>query len=442
MCNRVFKLVVSTTSMFLFLLFSGMALAEVPPTDEIVIGGQMWNNWTKTSAGGSGAPTGETSGDYYRCKACHGWEGKGTEGGYVRRSRKDSRPNAGAGDGNATSRVIPWGTVTAAMITRTGTGRPITRGSASWVALDAEASSANTAAHHSGYTEGNLHPDYSAAAATQAAGGGNMPNAAMTAAQVANVVAYLNSGLAGPTPFFDFIFPAYNPVLYVMKANADADAGETYYNTFCMGCHGDPATDHNGANGGAPGGGILAYLAKDGKFSEFAHKAMWGSPDSIMTRAAMGSPTTQNITDVMRYLQILGKTGFPMDACLDGTWWGGVAKSGEGFNVEVSLNGEGKKIFNIFFYTSDPAGGNVYLMATGLVDGNAADVVVSIAAGGTWDDPTGVATADWGAGRFVVNDRGTVIGMTVTPNATQVAAGYTAVTYDLIRTTTPVNACS
>lgn len=30
-------------------------------------------------------------------------------------------------------------------------------------------------------------------------------------------------------------------------------------------------------------GGILAYLEDDGKFSEFAHKARWGIPNTTMT---------------------------------------------------------------------------------------------------------------------------------------------------------------
>ena len=45
-----------------------------------------------------------------RCKACHGWDRRGTDGGYVRRSREETRPNAGTGDGDSTSREIVTGT--------------------------------------------------------------------------------------------------------------------------------------------------------------------------------------------------------------------------------------------------------------------------------------------------------------------------------------------
>ena len=103
---------------------------------------------------------------------------------------------------------------------------------------------------------------------------------------------------------------------------AEAAAGETFYNANCIACHGDPATDHDGLNGGQPNGSLLAYLANDGKFSEFAHKARWGIPDTIMDRSTMGSPTSQNIADVMLYLQQLGGTGFAINPGLSGHWWG------------------------------------------------------------------------------------------------------------------------
>ena len=58
-------------------------------------GGLVWSNWTETVAGGSCYPENFDSSkkDFLRCKACHGWDGLGANGGYVRRSAKDSRPN-------------------------------------------------------------------------------------------------------------------------------------------------------------------------------------------------------------------------------------------------------------------------------------------------------------------------------------------------------------
>ena len=58
-------------------------------------GGLAWDSWHKTDAGGSALPTDEPDNDYTRCKACHGWDQQGTEGGYVRRSRKGEAPAGG-----------------------------------------------------------------------------------------------------------------------------------------------------------------------------------------------------------------------------------------------------------------------------------------------------------------------------------------------------------
>jgi hypothetical protein len=163
------------------LLFSSMVIAQNPPSEGVQQGALAWDNWTKADSGGADAlPEGVINKDYIRCKACHGWDAQGTDGGYVRRSRKDSRPNAGAGDGDTTLRAITRGNVTADMITHTGTGRSYADGTGSWIALDdmGMRSSGNTAAHANGYTLGNQHPDLS---------GGDM-----TQAQIDNLVEFLN----------------------------------------------------------------------------------------------------------------------------------------------------------------------------------------------------------------------------------------------------------
>ena len=59
-------------------------------------GGLIWNDFTKSYAGGEGSlPAGVENKDFLRCKACHGWDAMGANGGYVRRTgfpEKDSRP--------------------------------------------------------------------------------------------------------------------------------------------------------------------------------------------------------------------------------------------------------------------------------------------------------------------------------------------------------------
>ena len=95
--------------LLLLLGFSGNVLAKPEAEACIERGALAYDNWTKTDAGGSGMPAGETFSDYLRCKSCHGWDRLGMDGGYVRRSRTAERPNAGLGDGDTTSRNIAPG---------------------------------------------------------------------------------------------------------------------------------------------------------------------------------------------------------------------------------------------------------------------------------------------------------------------------------------------
>ena len=138
MYRKSFKFILSISTMALPLLFSTVALAQDPPSECVQTGALAWDNWTKSDAGGSDTlPDGETNKDYLRCKACHGWDAQGTEGGYVRRSRKETRPNAGDGDGDATTRALTRGEITTAMVAHEGTGRTFAEGTGSWVPLNA-----------------------------------------------------------------------------------------------------------------------------------------------------------------------------------------------------------------------------------------------------------------------------------------------------------------
>lgn len=58
-----------------------------------------------------------------------------------------------------------------------------------------------------------------------------------------------------------------------------------------------------------------------------------------MNRETIGLPKSQNIADVMLYLQELGGTGFSINPGLSGTWWGGESRDGEGFLIDGSFNG-------------------------------------------------------------------------------------------------------
>ena len=467
MFRNLLKIILSTSTVVLPIFISGVVLAQDPPSAAVEQGALAYSNWTKTDAGGSGAlPTGVDSQDYIRCKACHGWDRLGTDGGYARRSRQSSRPNAGAGDGDVTSRVIrgtipkfsfirevvytdpdsgnitcndinqngicpeeyfvrhPFDYVTADMVTHAGTGRDYIDGRASWVALVWPHSAENKAAHANGYTLGNQHPDFTIA-------GG------LTQTQIDNLVAFLNYEDGKPGAYFSNINPAMYPVLYTIVDSADATAGETFYDSNCNDCHGDPATDHDGLNDGHPDGGLLAYLANDGKFSEFAHKTRWGIPNTIMDRSTIGSPTSQNIADVMLYLQELGGTGFAINPGLSGNWWGGETRDGEGFLVDVSYNLNDETIIVVSFYTYDSLGNQTWLIGAGKIDGNTAEITMIIPEGAMWGadfDPADLADprTPWGTGTFTFTSCGAG-NVALVPNMDMQGRGFTDLSYDINR---------
>ncbi len=388
------------------------------------LGALAYDDWTRTDAGGSGSlPAGETSADYVRCKACHGWDHMGADGGYTRRSRNAGRPNAGAGDTDQTSRNISLAArsnadVTAAMVRHTGTGRLFTEGAGSWVALDDTHSAANKAANSNGYTLGNQHPDFT--------------NGALTQEQVDCLVEFLNTESADPAAYFSSIDPGPNPALYSIVATADASSGESYYNGNCQNCHGDPA---GASPAGSPEGGILAYLQGDGKFSEFAHKVRWGIPNTTMTRAAMGSPDAIDVADMMLWLQQLGGNGFAINPGLSGNWWGGAARAGEGFLIDVAHNIGGETIIVVSFYSYDSIGNQVWLIGAGPINGNMAQIDLVIPEGAMWGaafQPGDRTETPWGTGTFSFTSCGAGH-IALVPNAVMLGNGFTAIEYDINR---------
>lgn len=418
--------------LLLLLPISSTSMAQ----DECVeLGALAYDSWIADAAGGSGFPDGETDNDYLRCKSCHGWDHLGTAGGYATRSRNAGRPNAGLGDVDQTSRDISYTTregapVTADMVFHAGTGRALEDGSGSWVALDDEPSVANKVAHSGGYTLGNQHPDFST-------GGAN----ALTQMQADCLAEFLNFADGGWDAYFEAIYTNVSPILYTIRADADADRGETFYNDVCFQCHGDPSEvgDPFPIEGDE---GILEFLADTPHFSEFVHKVRWGHPDSLMTREALGNPTALDVADVALYLQQLGGTGFAMNAGINGNWWNGIERNGEGFQVEIARDGQGNLVFVATFYTYDLMGNQIFLVAVGPVNGNTADVDVFITDGGMYGEGLGDLGFEeqWGTGTFVADSCG-VMHMALMPNEQYQALGYTDLMYDLERLTSPATVC-
>lgn len=409
--NRKYTNIIRATAIGCLVSMSGLAWAQEVPSECVEMGALAFDNWTKTDAGGTGSlPAGETNSDYVRCKSCHGWDRMGVDGGYVRRSRTGSRPNAGAGDGDSTSRAIVTGSVTAAQILHQGVGRSYAQGTGSWVAQDQGHSAGNKAAHANGYTLGNQHPDFS--------------DGTMTQTQLDCLVEFLNYEDADWSTYFAAIHPEQNPVLYTIVDTADAAAGEAFFNARCTACHQLSF--------------VTDYLQEDGKFSELAHKARWGIPNTMMSRAIMGDPTAQEVIDMMAYLQQESGTGFAVNPGLTGTWWGGPTRNGEGFLLEFGFSNEELTLF-ASFYTYDNMGNQAWLVASptggGPVDGDTVAVNVFLVTGPMWGDdfdPSDSNLVTWGTGEFSFPScsSGHVL---LTPNQDGIGLGFSNLEYDLSR---------
>lgn len=421
----------------LILGLAATAAAKPAPDACITLGALAFDDWTSTDGGGNGLPAGESNVEYLRCKSCHGWDRLGLNGGYVRRERTADQPNAGLGDPNTVSRDIAVGLghyyeIDIEDVLHTGTGRAFEDGSGSWVELGDNPTSEELAAHAAGYTLGNLHPDFSTT-------GANAGDTVLTQDQVECLVDFMNYADADPKFYFQAIYEERDPVLYEINSGASATAGEDFYNLRCRACHGEPGED---GNNGRPEGGIAAYLQRDGAYSEFVHKARFGIPDTVMTRAILGEPNSQNMIDMMLYLQqyVAGSTPFVLSNGTSGTWYL-EARNGEGFVIDVAPGDDGQWKVVATYYTYDGMGNQLWLIGDAMAEGDHVTVPVVMATGGifgTLFDPTAVNRTAWGT--LDLSFSGCLDGHVVaTPNQAMLDAGmgFETVEFDITRVTPP-----
>ncbi len=136
--------------------------------------------------------------------------------------------------------------------------------------------------------------------------------------------------------------------------------------------------------------------------------------------------------------------GFEIDAGIGGNWWNGLARNGEGVQVEVADDGNGGLIFVATIYSYAPnGGGQIFLIAVGAVEGDTAETVVFISEGGVWGDdfdPDQVEQPEWGVATFKATSC-ELMSMDLMPNADFRALGYTDLAYDLVPLTTRAIPC-
>ncbi|MDX1409221.1 MAG: hypothetical protein R3330_13835, partial [Saprospiraceae bacterium] len=124
-------------------------------------------------------------------------------------------------------------------------------------------------------------------------------------------------------------------------------------------------------------------------------------------------------------------------------WWNGLARNGEGAQIEIADAGDGNLVLVATMYSYDTNGNQIFMIAVGPVNGSTAEVDVFITSGGRWGDdfdPAEVNETQWGTGTFTANSCESMH-MELRPNAEFQAMGYTHLAYDLVRLVTPVIPC-
>jgi hypothetical protein len=163
-----------------------------------------------------------------------------------------------------------------------------------------------------------------------------------------------------------------------------------------------------------------------------------------MTRAAIGTPGSQEMIDVMLYLQeyVAENTEFDITGGIGGTWWLD-ERDGEGFLLDVAPNEDGSWEVVATYYTYDGMGNQVWLSGNATAEGGSVTVPVIITDGGvfgTFFDPMTVNRVHWGTLEFTFTSclTGRV---EVNPNADMLEAGlgFEALDFDLTRLTQPAS---
>lgn len=242
-------------------------------TDQVILGGMAWSDWWLTESGGSGENPQDSlgvtdDGEYknkYRCKSCHGWDLKGTAGGYSSNLKGDSN-----------KRVVGF-----QLVGKTVSVEEISKAD-SRVKLDGTAW-----ADHDAKTM----PDY---------GSSKISHNTLSTDQMSALVSFINDGpkLDDYAIITKGVSGEKNPV-YVFN-NPDLVKGKSLYESSCERCHGSDGKMVEDLSLGA-------YFRSAGKYSEGFHKILYGSLGSKMTRKAQGDLDGAQAADILAYIQASDK---------------------------------------------------------------------------------------------------------------------------------------
>ena len=242
-------------------------------------GGIMYDNFWSTEAGydqnNSNLATLNARADFFRCKQCHGWDGLGSEGAYINRGPRTTRP--------AVSGLNLY------ELAKTKTSKELfdamkaTNGRRD---ISFDLSTYDPATNN---TEGNKMPNY-----------GQL----LTDAQIWDIVKFMKEGMFDVTELYDATYTGTYPTgsftFSNIGKNGNETSGNTLYTAKCASCH------------GADGSTIDLGGSSAGKFTrskayEVQHKVKYGQLGSSM--AGEFDMTLSEMKDL--YKALANETNFP-----------------------------------------------------------------------------------------------------------------------------------
>lgn len=213
--------------------------------------------------------------DFYRCKACHGWDQLGDKASYIDRGPKTTRPSVASGNLHS--------------FVKSSTIREIFDAIEGDNGRDVDASLTSDGTNGSG----DAHPNF---------------GSILTDDQIWDIVKFLKDRAFDVTKLYDIVtegvYPTGSRSFTNVGKDGDAAAGTTFFADNCAVCHGANGRDNNGVVIGINediGKSIGEFARK--KPYELQHKAVYGNLGSSMASTSATEAATQ--ADIKNMLKAL-----------------------------------------------------------------------------------------------------------------------------------------
>lgn len=233
-------------------------------------GGLYYNKFWVSPTTGATLTTADTAvtnhADFFRCKACHGWDLLGSNGYYISRGPTATRPNVAPNNLNS--------------FAETHNIKEI---------FDAVKHSGGRQKISNNKSLNSSMPDY---------------GTLMSDAQVWDIVKYLKTARINTDLLYDLkttgTYPTGSYSITNLGKNGDAAAGDAYWTAKCASCHAADGTSNNPAPGET-----IGFLARN-KTGEMNHLVKFGLPDQSMFGGSFVHTITQ--TEMLNLNKALANT--------------------------------------------------------------------------------------------------------------------------------------